>query len=917
MSTYFFKHPSLVISLAACMVSGASADILVVEGTAVRRYSDSGTFLSTFAQGLDSPLGIVEGDGCVYIGQFGGGEIHKYDAGGVDMGLILSGHPEWQPTGLAWNDGRLYAASARYQGIASYTTDSLREDGDHNTPQPQRVLDGLAEPVSGLCSAGERGGVYFTTSDETTGKGSLGYWSGQPGDPAQILHTFPEGSQPRGLALAGNHFFVSLLGSGKVSRVDSEGKAEDWLTGLVQPVGLGIREGRLYVSQHSDRTVKAYNLSDKSAQTIIAARSNPQYFAYVPPDTTDQTKDGRSVWLGDEDRKGAPIARIRADLKSAQLPILSWDTEGGDRAKLNLLLAPVTLSARIGTDEAVLNGTGELRGENEVVFQMSAPDAGISWSVQVKDGGIRMTFAGSGKGLKELGGLKLTFPFDPRATASGPVGGEWTEDGKLRLPTLLYAPDLGAMRVSSPGEPELLCRWEGSRGRVGCWATLTIEIPPLQENLETTLLFEPYHLPQPEGMADANRWKAARRGWMNLLQTSTKRPAEAHYQPCPAGVWANNIISDPVSATLFWLADHVMLIPDLAPDISVKSLLRRTVELYMNGAVTPEGAVHYVWRDGLTMDANPALLIGAWGYVEASGDVEWFKQNAERLEFISQYMEKRDVDGDGLIESPASGNRNTRAFGDSAWDCISTGHKNAYVNALAYRAWRGMAQLEERAGRTEKARHFNDLADRLKKVYRETFYNPETGWLGWWRSADGELHDVWSDMPTSIAVCYGLLTPEDGGAMLDRHWAELEKTGFKMFEVGLPLNLRPIPPSLMLQGYGGKKEDGSDTFHKYLNGGACVSNTSFWLLANYIAGRRDRADEVLDAMLERQRRGVFPNGGAFQNGIIDRAGAGAEFFDWEGNTTGYEGHLVYSWAWMQALFARDGVYQHKVLQPLK
>jgi hypothetical protein len=62
---------------------------------------------------------------------------------------------------------------------------------------------------------------------------------------------------------------------------------------------------------------------------------------------------------------------------------------------------------------------------------------------------------------------------------------------------------------------------------------------------------------------------------------------------------------------------------------------------------------------------------------------------------------------------------------------------------------------------------------------------------------------------------------------------------------------------------------------------------------------------------------VFPNGGAFQNGIIDRAGAGAEFFDWEGNTTGYEGHLVYSWAWMQALFARDGIYQAKVLQPLK
>ena len=773
----FLTKPIIALALAAALDSTARADILLVEGNEVRRYSDSGTFLSTFAQGLATPLGITEGDGYVFIGQIGSGEIHKYDAAGKGMGAVLAGHPEWQPAGLAWNAGRLYAASAPYKGVASYALDSLDEDGDSNTPEAQLGVGELPDGGCGLCSAGKRGGVYFTTSDETTGKGALGYWSGRKGEPAETLQTFPEGSRPRGVAVDGDTFYVALMGPGNVVKVGPEGKVEDWLTDLAMPVGLGIKEGNLYVSEFANRTVQAFRLSDKSAETIIAARNNPQYFAFAPPETTDGIQGGGTVWLGEQDRKDEPIARIRADLN--------------------------------------------------------------------------------------------------------------------------------------------LCRWEGSRGRVGCWATLTIEIPPLQENVETTLLFEPCHLPQPQGMPDTNRWKSARRGWMNLLQTSTKRPAEAHYQPCPAGVWANNIISDPVSATLFWLADHVMLMPDLAPDISAKSLLRRTVELYMNGGVTPEGVVHYVWRDGVTMDANPALLIGAWGYVEASGDIEWFKKNAERLEYISQYMEKRDVDGDGLIESPASGNRNTRAFGDSAFDCISSGHKNAYVNALAYRAWRGMAQMEERAGRTDKAVHYTALADRLKKVYRDTFYNPETGWLGWWRSADGELHDFWSDMPTSVAISYGLLTPEDGGAMLDRHWAELEKSGFKMLEIGLPLNLRPIPPSLMLQGYGGKKEDGSDTFHKYLNGGACVSNTSFWLLANYISGRKDRADQVLDAMLERQRKGVFPNGGAFQNGIIDRAGAGAEFFDWEGNTTGYEGHLVYSWAWMHALFAREGIYQAKVLQPLK
>ena len=633
--------------------------------------------------------------------------------------------------------------------------------------------------------------------------------------------------------------------------------------------------------------------------------------------------EGHVAVSGAAGKPGQPVAHIEADLDAASLVFLSWDTEGGDRAKLNLLRAPVTLSARAGACKLALAGSGELQGEGQTILRLVGPEIQITWTVQVQDGGIRMTFGGSGAGLVALDGLELTFPFDPRATATGPVGGEWTQDEKLRLPTLLYAPDLGALRVSSPEPPEVLCRWEGSRGRVGCWATLTVELPPVRENAATTLLFEPLSLPQPEGIRDAYRWCAARRGWMNLLQTSSKRPAEVHYNPTPAGVWANNIISDPVSATVFWLGDHVLLFPELAPGISVVPLLRRSLEMWLNQNVTPEGRVFYTMESknqydaGIPMDGNPSVLIGAWCYVEATGDLDWLRRHLDRLEWISAFTERHDVDGDGLIESPQSGNRNTRAHGETAWDCISTGHKNAYVNALAYRAWRGMAQLEERAGRSEKASHHSALADRLKGVYRDTFYNPATGWLGWWRSADGELHDIWSDVPTSLAVTCGLLTPEDGGAMLDRHWAELEKTGFRMFEVGLPLNLRPIPPSLMLQGYGGQKEDGSDTFHKYLNGGACVSNTSFWLQANYIAGRRERADRVLDAMLERQRWGVFPNGGAFQNGIIDRAGAGAEFFDWEGNTTGYEGHLVYSWAWMQALFAREGIYPAKAVQALK
>ena len=62
--------------------------------------------------------------------------------------------------------------------------------------------------------------------------------------------------------------------AGKVVKVDREGNASDWLTGLVSPVGLGIQAGRLYVSAYLDRTVRAYKLSDRSPDGHHGARQS-------------------------------------------------------------------------------------------------------------------------------------------------------------------------------------------------------------------------------------------------------------------------------------------------------------------------------------------------------------------------------------------------------------------------------------------------------------------------------------------------------------------------------------------------------------------------------------------------------------------------------------------------------------------
>ena len=959
----------LSFSLGLVFAMQTSADILVVEGNDVRRYSDGGTFLGTFASGMSTPIGVAHGGttGPVFVGQFGNGEIRKFTADGRDMGVVLGGQPDWQPAGLAFSGGRLYAASIRHKALASYAPDADAEDGDTNTPSSQQILPDLPVAPHGIAPAepNDLPGVYFTTSNDETGEGTLSYWDGMDGNREMVICTFEKGAKPRGVVAADGNVFVALLGAGKVVKVTAAGAIEDWMSPLNSfsgpqyvgentPVGLVAHDGKLYVSAYGmrdlgGRKVFSYRLADKIPQETITSPFPPQYLAFVTPLPEDRTGDSGFVSLGGNGTAGNPVLRATADLKSATLPFLSWDSEGGDRARLNLLRSGVLLQGRAGEKTVPFTGTGVKSGEDTVVFELKAQDAHITWTVRIWNGGMTMDFRGTGAGLSKLEGLELVFPFDASATATCPFPSEWTRDrkpassaskpdglqvkpydaaatgsysppgewgndGKLIFPALLHAPDLGILRVSCPQKPDLLARWQGRREFLS--TTLTLELP-VPTGAGLTLNYEPWNLPQPREVSDAEPWKAARRGWLNAIQANTHRPAGdfAHginYPENPPGVWANNVISDPVSSTVFWLADHVLLLPEPAPGISVAPLLRRTVELWMYDAISPEGQVCYVYKGGTPMDGNPSVLIGAWAYVEASGDTDWLKANIERLEFLSAFMEGRDIDGDGLIESPQSGNRNSHSHGETAWDCISSGHKNAYVNALAYRAWRGLAALQKKLGRDEKAAKYTALAERLKQAFIPAFLNPETGWLGWWRSADGELHDVWSDMPTSLAINNGLVTPEQGRVMLDKYWAELQKTGFDNFELGLPLNIRPIPPSLMLTGFGGKLEDGSDNYGKWLNGGLCLSNTSFWLAANYAVGRPERADMVLNAMLARQNRGVFPNGGAFQNGIVDSPPNGGENFDWKGNPAGYEGHLVYSWLWMQSMMLKDPATRQRV-----
>ncbi len=619
-----------------------------------------------------------------------------------------------------------------------------------------------------------------------------------------------------------------------------------------------------------------------------------------------------------------PVLRIDADNAHPAIPFLSWDTEGGERAKVNLLRAPMALRIlKDGQWQPKLKGARRGADENNIEYRCELFEGQeLAWTLTNNAGSLNMRITGS-----SIEGLRLIFPFDARVAAVTAFAAEWNEDGSLRLPVILSAPDFGQMLLKCAEQPGLKAWLEGSRKEH--YVDFVLELPPFASETALTLSLEPVWLPAPAGLANETLWRKARRGWFNIFEPSARWGEQGRPFSAPPGILSNNVISDPVSCLIFLYADQAFFTPEAAPGISLAAHVRRTVDYWLLQKTRPSGEVVAYWDYGDMLDANASPVIAAWDYVESTGDTAWLTQRIERLEFVADYLAKRDIDNDGLVECTHSGNYGTLmdpARSASAWDTINAGHKDAYSNELTYRAWRCLADLESKLGRSEAQARYTNLADRLKAVFSKTLLDPATGWIAWWKSEDGQLHNLASPMINSLAIEYGLVDAEQGRLILQGLHDLIVSVGFRNYELGVPLTLVPVRKGDYLLPKKGApasticgapdREDGTDTFTKYLNGGCCVSDAVHYMTALHMAGNHEQADLIMNAMLDRQVRGVFPNGGAFQNGVVDKYPHGAEFFDWGGNTCGYEGHLTYSFSFLQAVLLREPQFRNRLLRPL-
>ena len=476
----------------------------------------------------------------------------------------------------------------------------------------------------------------------------------------------------------------------------------------------------------------------------------------------------------------------------------------------------------------------------------------------------------------------MVFRFDLKQVHST-VLGVFREGKLLALPALLHFPGQGSMRLTAD-QSDIELTYKSVHGK--SFATLslpgaTAERRHVVYSLEVTAIY-----PSVKGIADDTRFDAFKRNWLDVLQLNPEYPS-----------LANNTASDTCAFCYYEYADIAALTPPLAEGLTALDVMRQTLDRMLAGGQA-YGLPPKPWTvfHSPFSDTFPSMLIAAGQCVRAGNSDEWLRANYDGIKGWAETMLATDTTGNGLIKYSVSGNSGiwndgTPAFRPSNWwDTIGFGHEDAYANALAYRALGDMVMMAKKVSKGDDAMRYETAAAKLRENYYREFFDPATGVLAGWKSADGKLHDYYFLWVNGAAIHYGLVPRAEANAIMDKLMAKMREVGYDKFNMGLPGNLITVGLNDCVDKrsrgrFGcGVTPNNSDGFQKYENGGATGAFAYFTIAALCDLGRKTEADKILFSMLDEYGRCGFEQRGA--NGMSN------DWRQWDGTPWGYEGLLT-------------------------
>jgi len=592
---------------------------------------------------------------------------------------------------------------------------------------------------------------------------------------------------------------------------------------------------------------------------------------------------GRAVAEDGPDFKSGYYA-VAFDRSSPAFTWFSVDSLGGGELSLN---AAQTGGRTIGP--LVL----ERGAQGRFSYMGNGPEkkSGPVWEIALTEKGMRL----GSHYVEGTPAPSLTLRIDQKknhATLLGLIN----PDGSIELPAILHLPDQGTWRITSAQARRL--GYEATN-RVGdvkiTFAGARRENPMVEYRCEVVSIY-----PKVAGIEGDRRFDGFRRNWLNILQLSP------HWL-----VLANHASSDCCAFCYYEYADVARRTPPLAKGLTASDLVRQSLGRIINGEIDPYGLPGHNSLHVFAADTIPSLLISAHDCEKGGQDRPWLATNYAHLNSWAETMLATDKNGDGLVKYPLSGNSGSWPEAivhrpANWWDTIGFAYEDAYANALAYRALRGLEELARQSNHSEDQGRYHAAADRMDAAYFKTFYNPATGVLAGWRSADGQLHDYYFPWISGIAIHYGLVPKKEANAVMDRLLAKMKEVGYTRFDLGLPGNLIPVPYKDYVdheRRFGGSKEGNNDGFQIYENGGATACFAYFTLAALYDLGRIEEGDRILFPMLQSVAAGEFQGFGANGNS--------KDWRTWDGTCWGYEGFLVDNYYALLAVLDREAALEKR------
>lgn len=467
------------------------------------------------------------------------------------------------------------------------------------------------------------------------------------------------------------------------------------------------------------------------------------------------------------------------------------------------------------------------------------------------------------------------------------------QSGSFTSPAILHAPAHGSLALEAKGQAQ--ARMEVFRPRDRIELELKVGESPRPEGdwqLEAgeneaswTFAVTRPHFPLAENTPDVVRAAIQQAGFTGL-----------NFRPDTATL-SNNGASMHCPISMDTWSCQCLRMGELVPSLRSEELLRLSLERWLDGGpgyaggnLRQDGALHS-GEDEYLMTGTAALL-GLAEYLSKAASSEWIERFSLQIERKLREMKGRDLDGDGLIESPyRTGTSGSQQWSTCWYDVVSYGWKDAFANALLYEA---LQHLSDALPTTSLAHWSESLAQwqtRLRDSYFNTFYNPETGWLAGWVCREGKRHDHAFLAVNGAAVAVGLVPKDTAKGLLQGLLDEAKAVGMPSAQLGLPGNLRPIPDedlSDIIQGY---------PFCYYQNGGRTHAQARHFLRGLYAVGLHEAADALLQELCE----------GFADASVFGGCKSGLDWRYWDDRPCGYEGLLTDQFGIIGLILERYGV----------